>query len=97
MTLEPLAFRIQRALGLPAESVRVRRIGLAHRPLITLVDPSVEEKNDLERQREVRRRLQEAGIDERELGLIMVNTPAEDAALREDVLPEIEAGSAEAL
>ncbi len=97
MTLQPLQLQLQRALGLPPEWVIVRRIGVGKRPLITLIDPSFEPQNELERQRAVRRRLQEAGIDPNELGFIMTNTPEEEDALREDVLDDPEEGSAQAL
>ena len=95
MTYEPLTYKLQRALNLPEAAVTVRRIGIAHRPLITLIDPTFEHKNELERQRDVRRRLQEAGIDPNELGFIMTNTPEEDAAMREDIIDEPESGSTE--
>ena len=97
MTLEPLDLQLQRALKLPPESVVVRSIGVARRPLITLIDPGFESQNELERQRGVRQRLRDAGIDPNELGFIMTNTPEEDAALREDVLDDPEGGSVEDL
>ena len=97
MTYESLANKLQKSLGLPAAAIMVRRIGIAHRPLITLIDPTFEHKSELERQRDVRRRLQEAGIDPNELGFIMTNTPEEDQALRDDVIDEPESGSLERL
>lgn len=96
MTLAPLEIKIQRALDMPNGSVRVQRVGVARRPLITLVDAAFEEKSDLERQRDVRRRLREADIDPNDLGFIMTYTPEEDEALREDFDEEPAGGTAEA-
>ena len=99
--MKTLQVKVGEALDLPLDSVKVTSVGgPIHPSVVTVIDPSFEGMTEFERQSQVWDALEARGIDTREVGLVMANTPEEDRVLREqrdNETDEPESGYAEAL